>query len=93
MDQCYVLFEQRAGPRIFWIPFSQTARVINENPDRKVEIFETLAAAKDAALAVVDRAAPDPNRSLMDFTGRSNPPNVELRHAISELNENTVERL
>ncbi len=93
MDQRYVLFEEFVGPRIYKIPINQTARVINDYPDCKVEIFETLAAAKGAALTIVERAWQGPKRSLMDFTGRSKPQNVELRRTISELNEHTVKRL
>ncbi len=93
MDQRYVLYEEWAGPRIRSIPFNQTARVINEYPDRKLEVFETLAAAKDAALVIVDRIAQGPKRSLTGFSARSNPQYVELRRTISELNEHTVQRL
>ncbi len=93
MDQRYVLLVEWAGPRIYRIPFNQTARVINEYPDRELKIFETLTAAKHAALVVVDRAEQGRKRSLTDFSTRSNPQNVELRRTISELNEHTVKHL
>ena len=93
MDQRYVLFEEWAGPRIYRIPFNQTARVINEYPDRKLQVFDTLMAAKHAALVIVDRTAQAPKRSFAAFLPHSNPQNVELRRTISELSEHTVKRL
>jgi hypothetical protein len=97
MDQRYVLIKELTGPRIFWVRLNETARLFNEDPSRKMEIFETLVAAKDAALAVIDRHMQDANRDIMDFSGRSERQKVELhqelRREISEMDENTIKHL
>ncbi len=97
MDQRYVLVKEMTGPKIFWVRWNETARLINEDPSRKMELFETLAAAKGAALSVVDRVAQVPKRGLMEFTGRSERQNAELRRElrreISDLDENTIKHL
>ena len=56
MEQRFVVFDDGSGPRIYKIPINRTARLVNEFPDRKVQVLETLNAAKEAALAIVDRA-------------------------------------
>ncbi len=56
MDQRFAVLDGGAKPRIYKVPIYHTARFINEFPLRKVEIFETLNDAKEAALATVSRA-------------------------------------
>ena len=73
------------------MPVNQTARLVNEFPFRKVEIFESFSEAKEAALAIAGRAraAGKPKTSL--FATRSTAADEELRNRLSELTEERVE--
>jgi hypothetical protein len=42
MKQRFTVFSEWRKPKIYKFPTNQTARLINEVPGRKVEIFETL---------------------------------------------------
>jgi len=53
MEDRYVIFEEWSGPKIFAIPIGQTARLLNEHLDRKPRVFDSLAEAKQAALALL----------------------------------------
>ena len=41
------MFAEGAKPKIYKLPVNQTARLINEIPGKKVEVFETLNDAKE----------------------------------------------
>ncbi len=92
MEQRFVVLAERAKPRIYKLPVNQTARLINEIPGRKVEVFETLNDAREAALALVERAQPDAKPSIAMFSTRPNSENEELLKTLSELTEDCVER-
>ena len=90
MEQRFVVFDDGSGPRIYKIPVNRTARLVNEFPDRRVEVFETLNAAKDAALAVVDHAETNAKPSITSFAPAPAARNEEARKALSELTEDRV---
>ncbi len=77
MEQRFVVFDGGAEPRIYRAPLNQTARLINEFPNRKPTAYENRKDAKEAALAIINQLAPQ---------------NGELRKTISELTEDRVER-
>ena len=92
MEQRFAVLDEGAKPRIYKVPTYQTARFINEFPFRKVEIFETLNDAKEAALAVVSRAEASAKSSIAMFLKPPTTQNEDLRKALLELTENRVER-
>ena len=85
------MFAEGAKPKIYKLPVNQTARLINEIPGKKVEVFETLNDAKEAALAIVSRAEASAKPSVAVFSKPATPQNEELRKALSELTEDRVE--
>ncbi len=91
MEQRFVVFDDGSGPRIYKIPVHRTARLVNEFPDRKVQVFETLNAAKKAALAIVDHAETNAKPSFTSFAHAPTARNEESRMALSELTEDRVE--
>ncbi len=92
MEQRFAVLDEGGKPRIYKVPIYQTARLINEFPFRKVEIFETLNDAKEAALAIVSRAEASAESSIAMFSKPATSQNEELRTALSELTEHRVER-
>ncbi len=91
MEQRFVLFDDESGPRIYKIPINRTARLVNELRGRKVQVFETLNAAKEAALAIAGRAETDAKPSFTSFVPAPPARNQESRKALSELTEDRVE--
>ncbi len=91
MEQRFVMFDDGSGPRIYKIPVNRTARLVNEFPDRKVQVLETLNAAKEAALAIVDRAETNAKPSITSFAPAPTARNEESRKALAELTEDRVE--
>ncbi len=91
MEQRFVVFDEGSGSRIYKIPVNRTARLVNEFRGRKVEVFETLDAAKEAALAIVGRAETDAKPSVTSFVPVPTARNEESRKALSELTEDRVE--
>ena len=91
MEQRFVVFDDGSGPRIYKIPIHRTARLINEFPDRKVEVFETFNAAKEAALAIAGRAETNAKPSFTSFAPVAPARNEESRKALAELTEDRVE--
>ncbi len=92
MEQRFAVFAEGAKPKIYKRPVNQTARLINEIPGRKVEVFETLNDAREAALALVERAKANAKPSIAMFSTRPNSENEELLKTLSELTEDCVER-
>ncbi len=77
MEQRFALFSDGHTPKIYKLPVNQTARLINEFPGRKVEVFETLDSARKAALATImsalnaSKPAPDDKgilKTLLELT-------------------------
>ncbi len=91
MEQRFVVFDEGSGPKIYKIPINRTARLVNEFPGRKVEFFETLNAAKEAALAIVGRVEASPKPSISSFAPAPTARNEDARNALSELTEDRVE--
>ncbi len=91
MEYRYVMFETGSEPEIYKVPLNRTARLVNEYPDRKLEVFETLKDATAAALACIERAeASSRSRSSLFSTGPS--PEIEaLRSRFAGLTEDRVE--
>jgi len=92
MEDRYVIFEEWSGPKIFAIPISQTARLLNEHLDRKPRVFDSLAEAKQAALAIADRTAPSAKPRFGDFSNAAAREHEQLRRTILDLTEDAVER-
>ena len=92
MEQHFVVLTEGAKPKIYKLPVNQTARLVNGIPGRKVEVFETLNDAREAALANVERAKANAKPSIAMFSIRPNPENEELLKTLSELTEDRVER-
>ncbi len=92
MEQRFAVLAEGAKPKIYKLPVNQTARLINEIPGKKVEVFETLNDAKEAALAIVSRAEASAKPSIAMFSKPATPQNEELRKALSELTEDRVKR-
>jgi len=91
MEQRFVVFDDGSGPRIYKIPVHRTARLVNEFSDRNVQVFETLNAAKEVALAIVDHAETNAKPSFTSFAPAPPARNEESRKALSELTEDRVE--
>ncbi len=92
MEQRFVVLAEGAKPKIYKLPVNQTARLINGIPGRKVEVFETLNDAREAALALVERGKANAEPSIAMFSIRPNSENEELVKTLSELTEDRVER-
>ena len=97
MEQRFAVLGEGANTRIYKVPVNQTARLINEIPFRRVEIFESLSEAKEAALAIASLAQANGKPSISIFATRPTPQrpapqNEELRKRLSELMEDRVER-
>ncbi len=92
MEQRFAVLDEGAKPRVYKVPIYQAARLINEFPFRKVEIFGTLNDAREAALALVERAEASAKPSIAMFSKPATSQNEELWRALSELTEDRVER-
>ena len=96
MEQRFAALGEGAHTRIYKLPVNRIARLINEFPLRKVEIFETLNGAKNAALAIASRVQAKGNPKISMFATRPTPQrptpqNEELRKTLSKLTEDRVE--
>jgi hypothetical protein len=92
MDQRFAVLAEGVKPKIYKLPVNQTARLINQIPGRKVEVFETLNDAREAALALVERAKENVKPSISMYSTQPNPEDEELLKTLSELTEDRVER-
>ncbi len=92
MEHRFVMFESGSQPEIYKVPLNRTARLVNEYPDRNVEIFETLKDARKAALALVERAEANSRSKISMFSaGGPLPESEALRKRLSQLTEDSVE--
>ena len=91
MEYRFVLLETGPRPEIFKVQLNMTARLINQYPDRKVAIFETLKDATMAALASIERAEARSRSGVSVFATEASPEIVALRKRFSELTEDRVE--
>ncbi len=92
MEQRFSVLDEGAEPRIYKVPIYQTARLINEFPFRKVEIFESLSDAKEAALAIIGHAEASGKSGNATSSIPATPQIEEMRKALSGLTEDRVER-
>ncbi len=92
MEQHFALLTEGHKPKIYKLPASQSARVINEIPGRKVEIFETLDNARKAALAIIESANANAKPKIGLFASKPASEDEELLKTISELTEDRIER-
>ncbi len=90
MEQRFAVFADGPKPKIYRFPANQTARIVNEIPGRKVEVFETLDSAREAALAIVERAKSSAKPSIGLFSSKSAPEDEELLKTLTELTEDRV---
>jgi hypothetical protein len=91
MEHRFVLFETGHQPEIYKVPLNRTARLVNQYPDRKVAVFETLKEATAAALAVIGRAEAQARSRISVFATQASPESEALRRRFSELTEDRVE--
>ena len=70
MEHRFVVFDGESEPRIYKVPLNKTARLINDFQNRKPAVFETLKDAKEAALAIVDRAEEKARPNIGMFAAR-----------------------
>ncbi len=91
MEQRYVLIETGAEPKIYQVPLIITARLINQYPDRKVTVFETLREATMAALASIERAESQSRSGVTVVAAQPSPGSEALRRRFLELTEDRVE--
>ncbi len=91
MEHRFVLFETGSEPEIYKVPLNMTARLVNQYPDRKVAVFETLKDATMAALALVERAEAQSRSRVSIFATQPSPESEALRRRFSELTADRVE--
>ena len=91
MEHRFVLFETESEPEIYKVPLRMTARLVNDYPDRKVTVFETLKDATMAALAVIERAEAQARSRISVFATEASPEAAALRRRFSDLTEDRVE--
>jgi hypothetical protein len=91
MNQRFALLPEGSKPVIYKVATNQTARLKNEIPGRKVEIFDTLNDAKEAALALVEHAKANVRAGITMFSAQPNPEDEALLKTLSELTEDRVE--
>ena len=92
MTQRFAVLDEGSKPRIYKVPVNQTARLINEIPGRRVEVFETLNDARKAALALLELAKVNAKPGISMFSIQPNPEEEELVRSLSELTDDRVER-
>ncbi len=92
MNQRFAVLAEGATPKIYKLPINQTARLINEVPGRKVEVFESLNDAREAALTLVESAKANARPGISIFSKGPDSDNEELLKTLSELTEGRVER-
>ena len=91
MNQRYALLAEGSRLVIYKVAANQTARLINEIPGRKVKLFDTLNDAREAVLALVERAKENAKPSISMYSTQPNPEDEELLRTLSELTEDRVE--
>jgi hypothetical protein len=92
MNQRFAVLAEGATPKIYKLPINQTARLINEVPGRKVEVFETLNGAREAALTLVESAKANARPGISILSNGPDSDYEELLKTLSELTEGRVER-
>ena len=92
MEQRFAVFAEGTKPKIYRFPANQTARLINEIPGRKVEVFESLNDARERALAIIERAKSSAKPSISLFSTKPALEEEELLKTLAELTEDSVER-
>ena len=78
----FFIIVRGSDPTIYKVPVCQTARLINEYPNQKFQIYESLPDAEQAALKIASRFTQLP----------AQPANENARTATSKLTEDGVER-
>ncbi len=91
MEQRIVLLGTESRPEIFKVQLNMTARLVNQYPDRRVAIFETLTEATMAALALIARAEVQSRSGTLTFATGQAPEMAVLRRRFSELTEDRIE--
>jgi hypothetical protein len=91
MEYRYVLMESGPRPEIFKVQLNMMARLINQYPDRKVAVFETLKDATMAGLASIELAESRSRSGFKPYGTEPSPEIVALRRRFSDLTEDRVE--
>ncbi len=90
MEYRFVLLETGPRPEIFKVQLNMTARLVNQYPDRKVAVFESLREATMAALALIARAEAQSRSGTLTFATGQSPEIVALRQRFLDLTEDRV---
>jgi hypothetical protein len=77
MEQRFAVLAEGATPKIYKLPINQTARLINEVPGRKVEVFKTLNDAREAALTLVESTKANARLSISILSNGPDSDNEE----------------
>ena len=91
MERRFAVLDVAAKPKIYKVPVHQTARLVNEFPFQKVEIFESFSEAKEAALAIAGRGRAAGKAKTSLFATQPTAADEELRNILSDLTEDRVE--
>ena len=77
MEYRFFVLVRGPDPTIYKVPVCQTARLINEFPDQKFQIYEALQDAKKAMLRIASRATANVNEDLRTTTLKLTEDRVE----------------
>ena len=78
MEQRFAVIAEGATPKVYKLSINQTARLIDEVPGRKVEVFETLNDAREAALTLVESAKANARPGISILSNGPDSENEEL---------------
>ena len=93
MEHRFVMFGSGSQPVIYKVPLSRTARLVNEYPNRNVEVFATFKDARAAALAFIEQVEASTKSKVSLFSTGPSPESEALRRSLWELTEDRVETL
>ena len=91
MTTRFVVVDHGLDTGVYKIAAHQTARLLNEFGKENIEIFDTLEAAREAALLIICRYDETQNQSQWRFSFRANPQVESVKKEISELTADRVE--
>ncbi len=92
MGYRFFIITKGSDSKIHKVPACQTARLINEFPNQKFTIYETLHDAKQATLVIANGAPAKSKFRIMPRPGQPANKNEDLRTATLELTEDRVEK-
>ena len=91
MSTRFVVVDHGLDTGVYKIATHQTARLLNEFGKENIEIFDSLEAAREAALQIICRYDEARTHSRWRVSFRSNPQVESVKKEISELTVDRVE--